>query len=78
MGTPVELTLNGSWRFKGFAKLNGEESGAYIPECNSDDWLSAKVPGAIHTDLIPNNIIPDPFKNQNENAVQWVTDVEWW
>lgn len=72
------LSLNGLWLFKGFSKCNGEELGAYKPDYSADGWQPAKVPGTIHTDLMANNLIPDPFKDSNERTVQWVPEHEWW
>ncbi|MCQ2300390.1 MAG: hypothetical protein MJZ81_09735 [Bacteroidales bacterium] len=37
----------------------------------------AHVPGCIHTDLLHNGLIPDPFVASNEDEVQWVADREW-
>jgi beta-mannosidase len=73
-----ELSLNGSWKFNGFAECNGEELGAHKPEYDDDGWLPAKVPGTVHLDLLANNVIPDPFKGLNEKKVQWVPENEWW
>ena len=73
-----ELSLNGSWKFEGFAECNGEELGAYKLEYDDDGWLPAKVPGTVHLDLLANNVIPDPFKGLNEKKVQWIPKNEWW
>ena len=74
-----ELSLNGSWKFKGFDEGKGEELGAQRLEYDEGDWLSAKVPRAIfHIDLLDNKLIPDPFKGCNEREVQWVNENEWW
>ena len=40
-------------------------------------WYPATVPGNIHTDLLANNLIPDPFFGTNEDSVQWVADSVW-
>jgi len=71
-----EFSLNGSWKFKGFAECNGEELGAYKLEYNGDGWLPAKVPGTVHLDLLANKVIPDPFKDLNEKKVRWVAESE--
>ena len=44
---------------------------------NDSLWLPADVPGTIHTDLINNNIINDPFYRLNEHDVQWIDKKEW-
>lgn len=41
------------------------------------EWHNATVPGTVHTDLMANGIIPDPFVGQNERAVQWVDKEDW-
>lgn len=43
----------------------------------TDRWYSADVPGTVHTDLMKNNLIPDPFVGFNEDSVQWVEDEDW-
>ncbi|WP_449398806.1 glycosyl hydrolase 2 galactose-binding domain-containing protein [Chryseobacterium wanjuense] len=46
---------------------------------NSKDknWLIATVPGTVHLDLMKNNIIPDPFKDENEKKVHWIENEDW-
>ncbi|MCR4681234.1 MAG: hypothetical protein K5636_06465 [Bacteroidales bacterium] len=41
------------------------------------EWYPATVPGSIHTDLMANKLIPDPFFSTNEDSVQWVADSVW-
>ncbi|WP_326984553.1 glycoside hydrolase family 2 protein [Chryseobacterium sp. MYb264] len=40
-------------------------------------WLPATVPGTVHLDLMNNQIIPDPFKDENEKKVQWIENEDW-
>ena len=40
-------------------------------------WYPATVPGFIHTDLMANGIIPDPYLATNEDSVQWIGQREW-
>ena len=37
----------------------------------------ATVPGTIHTDLLANGLIPDPFWRDNEKRLQWVGEEDW-
>lgn len=60
--TPLKTELNTGWRFKQW-RLN--------------NWYPATVPGVIHTDLIANKIIEDPFFRLNERSVQWVDKEDW-
>ncbi len=41
-------------------------------------WYPATVPGFIHTDLMANGIIPNPYYGTNEDSVQWVYDERQW
>ena len=40
-------------------------------------WYPATVPGFIHTDLMANGLIPDPYYGTNEDSVQWLANREW-
>ena len=57
-----QLDLNGAWQ---------------VAQSGSDEWIAAKVPGCIHTDLLAAGKIPDPFYRDNEKAVQWVGEANW-
>lgn len=37
----------------------------------------AKVPGVVHTDLMANGIIDDPYFGLNERNVQWIDKEDW-
>ncbi|RZW53388.1 MAG: glycoside hydrolase family 2 protein, partial [Flavobacteriaceae bacterium] len=40
-------------------------------------WFPATVPGNVHTDLLDNGLINDPFIGNNEKEVQWVSQDNW-
>lgn len=40
-------------------------------------WLSASVPGTVHTDLFNNKVIPNPFYGTNEKQLQWIENEAW-
>lgn len=46
-------------------------------EMGVDNWLPATVPGTVHTDLLDNKIISEPFFGGNEKAIQWIEEKEW-
>lgn len=56
------LQLNDQWTFRQVGKR---------------EWLPATVPGTVHTDLIANDSIPDPFFRTNEKNLQWIDKVDW-
>jgi beta-mannosidase len=39
--------------------------------------VDARVPGAIHLDLLAANLIPDPLADRNEAEVAWVSRCDW-
>lgn len=39
--------------------------------------VPATVPGTVHTDLLANDLIPDPFWRDNELKLQWVGEEDW-
>jgi beta-mannosidase len=43
----------------------------------SNKWYPASIPGCVHTDLLANGLIPDPFFGENEKVVQWVDTCDW-
>ena len=42
-----------------------------------DKWINATVPGTVHTDLLNNNLIDDPFYADNENKLYWINEIDW-
>ena len=58
----TSLELNKNWFFRKQGNTN---------------WLPAKVPGTIHTDLRNNGVIRDPFIGENEKKVQWIEKLNW-
>lgn len=58
----LQAPLNAGWAFH---------------EPKSKQWLSAEVPGCIHTDLLRHRLIPDPFWGANELDLQWIEECDW-
>ncbi|HOT92858.1 MAG TPA: glycoside hydrolase family 2 protein [Anaerolineae bacterium] len=56
------LSLTGEWQFR---------------KSDSETWLPAHVPGGVHTDLLAQGLIPDPFVADNEKRVLWVAESDW-
>lgn len=44
---------------------------------DSGEWLPAKVPGTVHTDLLAAGKIEDPFYRLNEKDLQWIDKLDW-
>ena len=58
----ISLELNKNWEFR---------------QTGTTAWLPASVPGTVHTDLMANKKIEDPYYRLNERAVQWIDKVNW-
>ena len=59
---PVRQYLYEDWEFRQARGVN---------------WYPAKIPGTVHTDLMNNRLIEDPFFRLNERGVQWVDKEDW-
>jgi len=57
-----EIALNSNWKFR---------------QSNAEKWQPATVPGCVHTDLLQNGIIQDPFFRTNERSLQWIDKQDW-
>ena len=58
----VTKELNTHWKFKQVRGYN---------------WYPATVPGVVHTDLLNNQLIEDPFFRLNERGMQWIDKEDW-
>jgi len=58
----ITLELDNNWQFS---------------QAGKQDWYPATVPGCVHTDLLDNKLIEDPFFRDNEKKVQWIENEDW-
>lgn len=58
----VTTELSASWSFT---------------QAGKNEWLPATVPGSVHTDLLQNGLIKDPFYRMNEHDLQWIDKENW-
>ena len=54
--------INSNWVFKQEDKVS---------------WYPATVPGCVHTDLLKNKVITEPYYRVNEKDIQWVDKKNW-
>ena len=59
---PETVELNNNWQFK---------------KLTDSVWNLANVPGNVHSDLLENNLIEDPFVANNELDLQWISKEDW-
>lgn len=44
---------------------------------SNNQWYPAQVPGEVHSDLIRNSLVEDPFVGKNEMDLQWISETDW-
>src|SRR5258708_29571021 len=58
----ITMSVRAGWQFRVAGK---------------DKWYPASVPGCVHTDLLNNKLIDDPFYRDNEKKLQWIGKTDW-
>lgn len=48
-----------------------------VPEELRGRAIAATVPGCVHTDLLAERLIPDPYLDDNERLLQWIGRTDW-
>jgi beta-mannosidase len=65
---PSSRMLDSGWQFRAVGNMN---------HADVKQWHPAQVPGVVHTDLLHNSLIPDPFDRDNEFHLQWIGLTDW-
>ena len=65
-------TLPSTWEFR---LLPGTPQAASHTEATQ--WRPARVPGTVHTDLLANKLIPNPYIGAPEAGLQWIGLADW-
>ncbi len=52
-------------------------AGWTFQEKGSSDIRNAVVPGLVHTDLLANKVIENPYFESNEKTLQWIAETDW-
>jgi beta-mannosidase len=61
---PLRQRVEGTWRFR----KAGDGGDAYKP---------VQIPAGVHTALLQNKLIEDPFYRDNEEKLQWIEREDW-
>lgn len=67
-GEPSSRKLDSDWQFRAVGNVERDDV---------KQWHAAQVPGVVQTDLLHNNLIPDPFSRDNEFHLQWIGLADW-
>lgn len=59
---PQIIELHNNWEFK---------------KVTDSNWNPATVPGNVHSDLLENNLIKNPFIGNNEHDLHWISETDW-
>ncbi len=60
--------LDTGWQFRAIGNVD---------KPSLTEWHPAQVPGVVHTDLLHERLIPDPFDRDNEFHLQWIGLTDW-
>lgn len=71
-----KINLNNNWYFS-LPKYYNSNNESIDKRLKSSKEYRAKVPGTIHTDLLNNKIIDDPFYSDNELRMDWIPECDW-
>jgi beta-mannosidase len=66
-------TLDQGWQVR--LAANATEAVEKHPEASR--WIDAGVPGSVQMDLLHAGLIPDPYRHDNEAALQWIGLADW-
>jgi len=64
-----KLNLSDNWVFKIDDNIEGYDK--------FKEWMKCEVPGTVHTDLLELGLIEDPFFEDNELKLQWISNCDW-
>jgi len=72
------MELKSLWRLQGFDV--GQVRPEHIADPGLDDrfWMTASVPGDVHTTLIERGVIDHPYYGHNDQKCRWIEQKEWW
>ena len=68
---PLVSSLDGDWKLNQAEKSEGEKQGFYREDYDDSSWRTVKVPGSVHTQILP------PPKYHTKEA-DWISSKEWW
>jgi len=72
------MELNQHWRIQSFDV--GQARPLEVASAGLDDrfWITARVPGDVHSALIERRIIDNPYFGHNDAKCRWIETKEWW
>lgn len=72
------MELTSLWRIQHFEVGQVRPQELAFPGLDDRFWITAKVPGDVHSALIERNIIENPYFGHNDAKSRWIEQKEWW
>ncbi|OXM85992.1 beta-mannosidase [Paenibacillus rigui] len=72
------MELKSLWRIQHFEVGQVRPQELSFPGLDDRFWITAKVPGDVHSALIERNIIENPYFGHNDAKSRWIEQKEWW
>ncbi|WP_248927727.1 beta-mannosidase [Paenibacillus hamazuiensis] len=72
------MELTGLWRLQHFDVGQAKPLEVAAPGLDDRFWMTARVPGDVHSALIERNIIENPYFGHNDIKCRWIEQKEWW
>jgi beta-mannosidase len=72
------MKLNDNWKIRQFDVGTARDLEVASPEYIDYFWMTASVPGDVHSTLMERKLIEDPFYGHNDLKCQWVEEKVWW
>jgi len=76
MNSNTEKIILSDWNFS-LADNRASSNEIKKQKIKPGKWYSAQVPGTIHTDLLNNKLIDNPFYSDNELKLDWISRCDW-
>lgn len=74
----IQMKLTQNWKIQHFDQ--GQERDLVIasPDYIDHFWMTANVPGDVHSTLLQKGLIENPFFGHNDLKSKWVSEKIWW
>ncbi|MBE9914548.1 glycoside hydrolase family 2 protein [Paenibacillus donghaensis] len=72
------MIIKDHWKLRDFRIGEARDLEVASPLYDDYFWMSAEVPGDVHTTLIRHGLIDDPFYGHNDQKCRWVEERTWW
>jgi len=72
------MRLDQNWKLHSFKVGEFNDLEVASPDFIDNYWMTAEVPGDVHSTLIKRRLIENPYYGHNDLKCQWVEEKVWW